>query len=113
MRVLLTNKPLRYRAGSELYIYDVAVELLKRGHEPIVFSTVMGEVGELLRAATVPVVDDLARVAVTPDIIHGQHHFDTLIAALTFPAVPALSLSHACTPSADDTPLFPTPLPYI
>src|SRR5260370_31380113 len=90
MRVLLTNKPLRYRAGSELYIYDVAVELLKRGHEPIVFSTVMGEVGELLRAATVPVVDDLARVAVTPDIIHGQHHFDTLIAALTLPSAPPL-----------------------
>ncbi len=113
MRVLLTNNTLRYRAGSELYIYDVAVELLKRGHEPIVFSTVMGEVGELLRAATVPVVDDLARVAVTPDIIHGQHHFDTLIAALTFPAVPALSFCHGWTPWEEEPLLFPSVVGYV
>src|SRR5712672_3057133 len=98
MRILLTNNTLQWRAGSELYIYDVAVELLNRGHQPVAFSTVLGEVAELLRAATVPVIDDPSLLAARPDIIHGHHHFDTLIAALTFPSVPVLNFCHGWVP---------------
>ena len=113
MRVLLTNNSLAVRAGSELYVYDVAVELLKRGHEPVAFSTVLGEVAELLRAATVPVVDDLSRLAAPPDIIHGQHHFETLIAVLTFPTAPALSFCHGWIPWEEQPLLFPSVLGYV
>lgn len=35
MRILLTNNTLGLRAGSELYVRDVALALLSRGHEPI------------------------------------------------------------------------------
>jgi hypothetical protein len=113
MRVLLTNNTLGPRAGTELYIYDVAVELLKRGHEPVAFSTELGEVAEQLRAATVPVVDDLSRLAVPPDIIHGHHHLDTLIAVLTFPTVPAINFCHGWSPWEEQPLLFPSVMGYV
>src|SRR5437870_1377742 len=98
MRVLLTNNTLGARAGSELYLYDVALELLRRGHEPIAFSTVHGEVARQLRAATVPVIDNLADCTLRPDVIHGHHHYETLTASLCFPDVPVINFCHGWVP---------------
>jgi hypothetical protein len=39
LRVLITNNTLAGRAGTELYVRDTALELLKRGHSPIAYST--------------------------------------------------------------------------
>jgi len=113
LRVLLTNNTLDYRAGSELYIYDVAVELQKRGHQPIAFSTMLGPVAERLRAATVPVVDDLARITTPPDIIHGQHHFETLLAVLSFPQAPAINFCHGWMPMEEQPLIFPRVMRYV
>ena len=98
LSVLLTNNALGGRAGSELYIRDVALALLRRGHRPIAFSLVLGETADELRRATVPVVDDLARLGSPPDVIHGHHHLETLIAALTFPETPVVHFCHGWVP---------------
>src|SRR6185436_7828466 len=92
------------RAGSELYLRDVAVTLLRRGHRPVAFSPVLGEVAAELRRMTVPVIDDIMRLAEAPDVIHGQHHIETLIAALAFPNVPIVHFCHGWTPW-EETPL--------
>jgi hypothetical protein len=113
MRVLLTNNSLVPRAGSELYVYDVAVELLKRGHEPVAFSPHLGDVAALLRAAAVPVVDDLDRISSPPDVIHGQHHYDTLIAVLRFPDTPAINFCHGWAPIEEEPLLHPSVLRYV
>jgi hypothetical protein len=113
VRVLLTNNTLAARAGTELYVYDVAVELLNRGHQPVAFSTVLGEVADSLRAATVPVVQDLSHLAATPDVIHGHHHFETLIALLTFPRTPAVNFCHGWMPREEEPLFFPRVLRYI
>jgi hypothetical protein len=55
MRVLFTNNTLAGRMGTELYVRDVAVALLKRGHQPIAYSTILGDVADELRAAGIPV----------------------------------------------------------
>ena len=73
LRVLLTNNTLSARAGSELYVRDVATALLRAGHAPVAYSPVLGDVADELRAATVPVVDDLRLLTIPPDVIHGQH----------------------------------------
>ena len=44
--VLLTNNALANRAGSETYLRDVALSLLRRGHRPVAFSVVHGAVAE-------------------------------------------------------------------
>jgi glycosyl transferase family 4 len=98
MRVLLTNNTLSARAGSELYLRDIALGLLARGHQPTAFSTVLGPVADELRRAAVPVIDDLAQVAGPPDVIHGHHHLETMMAALCFPDVPAVSFCHGFLP---------------
>lgn len=96
--ILFTNNALAARAGSETYVRDVALALLRRGHRPIAFSLVLGKIADELRRATVPVIDDLSRLGSPPDIIHGHHHLETLIAALTFPETPIVHFCHGWVP---------------
>jgi hypothetical protein len=113
MRVLITNNTLDNRAGSELYVRDLATALLARGHTPIAYSTQLGAVASELRAATVPVVDDLNRLSVAPDVIHGHHHLETMTALLRFPDVPAISFCHGWIPWEEAPPRFPRILRYV
>lgn len=111
--MLLTNNTLNARAGSELYIRDVAIELMKRGHSPICYSQDLGEVADELRKATIPVIDDLSALAEKPDIIHGQHHIETMISALYFQDVPVIYFCHGWLPWQEDPPIHPSIMKYI
>ena len=51
LRILITNNTLDARAGSELYVRDIATALLERGHTPIAFTTLTGDVARELRQA--------------------------------------------------------------
>lgn len=113
LRILITNNTLAGRAGSELYVRDIAIGLMRRGHNPIAYSMVLGEVAEELRKATVPVIDDLAALNVAPDLIHGQHHLDAMCAMLHFPQVPALYVCHGWLPWEELPPVFPSIVRYI
>ena len=101
LRVLVTNRILSNRTGTELYVRDLALALRRRGHHPIVYSPLIGPVADEIRAATIPVVDDLARVGSAPDVIHGHHGLETLVALLAFPGVPAVALCHSWVGWAD------------
>ena len=98
LSILFTNNTLAWRAGSELWVRDMCTALVGRGHHPLAFSLVTGAIAEELRAATVPVVTDLSQVGFTPDLIHGHHHVETLIAALHFPGVPIVHFCHGWLP---------------
>lgn len=113
MRVLFTNLTLASRTGTELYIREAALGLLRRGHSPIVFTPDPGEVAAEIRAATVPVVDDLSRIGVPPDVIHGHHHQQTMAALLRFPGVPAVFVAHDWSAWHDAPPVFPRILRYV
>src|SRR5215213_7481816 len=78
LRVLLTSFNLAFRGGSALYVRDIALALLRRGHSPVVYSPELGEVAAEMRALTIPVVSDLNDLAVPPDVIHGQQHLETM-----------------------------------
>jgi hypothetical protein len=86
LRILITNAWLSGRSGSELYVWDLATALLRRGHTPIVYSPVLGPLAAELRAATIPVVDDLSNVATVPDLIHGHHNHEIMTALCSFRA---------------------------
>lgn len=113
MRVLLTNNTLGARAGSELYLRDVAVELMRRGHRPVAYSTSLGAVADELQAATVPVIRSLDCLGEVPDIIHGQHHYETLSAMLRYPETPAIYYCHGWAPWQEEPLRFPRILRYV
>ena len=113
LRILITNNTLAGRAGTELYVRDVALALLNRGYHPIAYSSLLGEVAQELRAATVPVIDRLDALAVPPDLIHGHHHLETMTALLHFPNVPAISFCHGWLPWEEMPPQFPRILRYV
>jgi glycosyltransferase involved in cell wall biosynthesis len=98
LSILLTNNTLSGRHGTETYVRDVALALLRRGHRPVAYSRVLGAVADDLRRATVPVIDDIARLGEPPDVIHGHHHFETLVAALAFPSAPIVHFCHGWLP---------------
>ncbi|HSE84831.1 MAG TPA: glycosyltransferase [Candidatus Binatia bacterium] len=113
LRILITNNTLAGRAGTELYVRDVALALLDRGYSPIAYSSLLGEVADELRAATVTVIDRLDALAVAPDLIHGHHHLETMTALLHFPNVPALSFCHGWLPWEEMPPKFPRISRYV
>jgi Glycosyltransferase Family 4 len=111
LRILITNAWLSTRSGSELYVRDLALALLARGHTPIAYSPVLGPLADELRAATIPVVDDLSAVTAAPDVIHGHHNHEIMTALLQFPRVPAVRVCHGWW---DERPqLFPRILRFL
>jgi hypothetical protein len=113
LRILITNNTLDIRAGSELFVRDLARALIQRGHSPIAYSSQLGDVADELRRASVPVIDNLAALTIPPDVIHGQHHLDAMSAMLRFPQVPALYMCHGWLPWEELPPLFPSIARYI
>ena len=94
LRILLTNYTLGARSGSELYVQDLAMGFLARGHHPVVYARTLGPLAHQLRNATIPVVDDLRQVTAPPDVIHGHHNHELMTALLRFPCVPAVRVCH-------------------
>jgi hypothetical protein len=113
LRILITNHTLANRAGTELYVRDLAIGLLKRGHEPIAYSTRLGEVAKAIRAAGVFTTDNFDTMPSHPDIIHGHHHLDTMTALLRLPSTPAIYVCHGSTPWEEGAPRFPRILRYV
>jgi hypothetical protein len=113
LRVLITNTALARRAGTEVYVRDLALAVMRRGHLPVVYSTVLGEVAEELRRATVPVLDDLGALNAPPDIVHGHHHLETMTALLRFPDTPAVFACHGWLPWEETPPVHPNIRRYV
>ena len=111
--VLITNAFIRDWTGSELYVRDVAFELINRGHKPIVYSPRIGELAEVLRQKSIPVVKDLNSIRVKPDLIHGQHHLETMTALSRFPETPAVFFCHGWVPWEETPPLHPRIIQYV
>lgn len=109
--VLLTNFDLDVRGGTQLYVRDVALGLLARGHTPVAYSTRLGEVARELAAATIPVTDDLRTLGAAPDLVHGHHNHELFTALLRFPSAPAVRICHGWL---DERPQpFPRVLRYL
>ncbi len=111
--VLITNTSFSQRTGSELYVRDLALALQRLGHAPVVYSPRLGPLAAELRARAIPVVDDLQSLGRAPDLIHGQHHLETMTALAMFPGTPALYACHGCLPWQEAAPVHPRILHYL
>lgn len=103
LRVLLTNSELEAYAGSGLTVRDLALELSRQGHTPIVYSPKSGLLAKEISSYGIQVTSDPANLAMAPDVIHGQQHPQLVQALLQFPDTPGLlvcngSQGHLCEP---------------
>ena len=113
MKILIVNATLATFTGTETYVRDLAIGLLRRGHTPVVYAPELGEIARQMRLATVPVVDDLNNVGVTPDVIHGNHNTELMSALLHFPDVPAVFFCHSWTDWISFPPTHPRIQAYV
>jgi hypothetical protein len=113
LKVLITSFMCVQRTGLEVYVRDLALGLQQRGHVPIIYSPLLGELAQKLRSKTIPVVDDLNAVGTFPDIIHGHHHMETMTALLHFPGVPAIYFCHNSFSPLDSPPPSPRVLRFV
>lgn len=113
MKILITNNSLANLGGSEWVAIELAKTLFSRGHEVAACSSQIGEAGSLLRGMSVPTIPDPLASPFKPDIIHGQHHLDTMRALCAFPDVPAIYHCHGFVPWVEDPPAHPRILHYV
>lgn len=113
MNILITNRVLAGRSGTEVVVRDLSFGLRQRGHTPLVYSPVLGSMAEEIRAHGIAVYDNLRDIALTPDVIHGHHHPQTLASLLRFPNTPAVFVCHDAVSWHDDPLIFPRVLGYV
>ena len=113
LTVLLTNIWLVNRAGSETVIRDLAFGLLRRGHRVIVYAPALGGAADELVARGIVVIDDLRKLAETPDIIHAHHLIPCGEALYRFPQTPAIYTCHSFSHWAEAPAHFPQVAAYV
>ncbi len=97
MRILLTNNRLDVRGGAETFLADLARGLQVEGHTVLVFGSDLGAKERMFEIDRLPVATDLENLPFQPDLIHGQHHLNTMNAVLSLPGVPAIYHCHGAT----------------
>ena len=113
LKVLIANATLATLTGTETYVRDLALGLLQKGHTPIVYAPDLGPIAQELHRRTVPVVDNLNRVGIVPDIIHGNHNTELITALLHFETVPSVFFCHSWTDWISAPPSHPRILAYV
>jgi hypothetical protein len=112
LRILITNARLDAYAGTEVVVRDLALELSRQGHDPVVYSPRLGPVADEIRDSGIAVTDRLGSLTRVPDLIHGQHH-QAMEALLQFPSVPAVYVCHGAKGYGEAPFYFPRILRYV
>jgi hypothetical protein len=113
MKILITNHQLKERGGSELFALEIGLALQARGHEVCLFSTLAGTISTAAEAAGLAFVQDPAMCPFQPDVIHGQHHLETMAALTRWPGVPGIYFLHGATPWEEHPPKHPRLRKYL
>ena len=113
MKILITNNTLGNLGGSEWVVVELARVLASRGHDVAACSSQIGEAGAILKEMAIPAIPNPFDSPFKPDIIHGQHHLDTMRALCAFPDVPAIYHCHGYLPWVEEPPVHPRILHYV
>jgi hypothetical protein len=93
-RILYANSGLADRSGARTAARDLALAMAARGHQPIMYAPVLGDIAEEMRGRGIDVVSNLDEIAAAPDLIHGHQHVAMVEAMLRFPRAPGVFVCH-------------------
>jgi hypothetical protein len=113
LKILFTQRDLKYRSGSELFTIETALAMRDRGHEVRVYTPGGGNGMVLLRSKGIHVETRLSDLEWQPDIIHGQHHLQAITALLRFPQTPMVYYMHGGIPWVEQPPIHGRILKYV
>jgi len=113
MRILITNTWLVQPGGTEGGVRDLALHWHRRGDHVMIFSPRLGAISEPLARAGIEVTDDLTTLSAEPDLIHGQHQMETMMAVQYFKNAPALFYCNGYQPWQEAPPVHPRILLYV
>jgi hypothetical protein len=113
MRVLLTQREMIIRSGSELFTIEVAKELSERGHEVAIFCPRIGDLAGLVYSSGVRVKSRLMDLPWRPDVVHGQHHLQAMAAMAYYDDAPGVYFCHGIKPWVERVPLHPRIASYL
>ncbi len=98
MKLLITQRDLIALGGSELFTIEMAQALRARGYEVRVYAPGGGDGMLRLHSYGIHVHQRMDDLPWTPDLIHGQHHLQTMTAISRFPDVGAVYHMHGGIP---------------
>ena len=107
MQILLVQRELINRCGSELFTIEVSRELSARGHQVTIYSPRVGDITKMVYGHGVQVKTRLSDIPWEPEIIHGHHHLHTMAAMARFENTPAVYFCHGPKPWVENAPLHP------
>lgn len=97
-----------------MFVLEIGRALSTAGHEICVFSSVGGEVSQAIdEEEGMTFVTSPEDCPFVPDLIHGQHHLETMASVATFPGVPAIYQVHGFGPWEEEPPRHPRLLRYF
>lgn len=92
--VLFSSGVMARRTGTEIWVEENALALVRRGWRAQVLAGTLGPLAEHLAQAGIPVSTTPAALPFRPDVILGSFTIEMLRALAAFPGVPALWLQH-------------------
>ena len=113
LNILITNAQLHTRTGTEIVVRDLAIELKRQGHDPQIYSPMLGPIAQEIRDRGIEVTHSARELTRVPDIIHGHHHPQTLTALLRFNGTPSIVVCHDFTSWRDAPLILPRVLRYV
>ncbi|GAA3928914.1 hypothetical protein GO495_06430 [Chitinophaga oryziterrae] len=94
MNILITNIELGLRSGTVVYVFELAVELKKKGYNVEVYTHIIGDTGRELINNGINVTDNLHHLKNIPDIIHAHHNLLAIQALHRFKNTPVILFVH-------------------
>jgi glycosyltransferase involved in cell wall biosynthesis len=113
LNILITNSRLTGFTGTEVVVRDLACELQRQGHMPLVYSPVLGAMAQEIRNRGIEVTNNLNGLSAVPQVIHGHHHPQVMEALLHFPLLPAIFVCHNAVAEVEEPFYFPRILRYV
>ena len=109
----MTNNTLADLGGREWVMVELARAPASRGHQVAACSSQIGEARSILKGMSIPAIRDPFDSPFKPDVVHGQHHLDTMRALCAFPGIPANYHYHGYLPWVEEPPVHPGILHYV